>query len=50
MTKANYIPAIGEQFNSVWNRGLKYKGKDGQMVQIKCNYMAKEKVTFYGVA
>ena len=28
----------------------KYKGKDGQMVQIKCNYMAKERVTFYGVA
>ena len=28
----------------------KYKGKDGQTVQIKCNYMAKEKVTFYGVA
>lgn len=28
----------------------KYKGKDGQVVQIKCNYMAKERVTFYGVA
>ena len=28
----------------------KYKGKEGQAVQIKCNYMAKEKVTFYGVA
>ena len=28
----------------------KYKGKEGQSVQIKCNYMAKEKVTFYGVA
>ncbi len=28
----------------------KYKGKDGQQVEIKCNYMAKEKVTFYGVA
>jgi len=28
----------------------KYKGKDGQVVQIKCNYMSKEKVTFYGVA
>ena len=27
----------------------KYKGKEGQNVQIKCNYMAKEKVTFYGV-
>jgi len=28
----------------------KYKGKEGQEVQIKCNYMSKEKVTFYGVA
>jgi len=28
----------------------KYKDKDGQTVQIKCNYMSKEKVTFYGVA
>jgi len=28
----------------------KYKGKDGQVVHIKCNYMAKERVTFYGVA
>jgi phage tail sheath gpL-like len=27
----------------------KYKGKEGQNVQIKCNYMSKEKVTFYGV-
>ncbi len=27
----------------------KYKSKEGQVVQIKCNYMAKEKVTFYGV-
>ena len=27
----------------------KYKGKEGQEVQIKCNYMSKEKVTFYGV-
>lgn len=27
----------------------KYKGKEGQTIQIKCNYMAKEKVTFYGV-
>ena len=27
----------------------KYKGKEGQAVQIKCNYMAKERVTFYGV-
>jgi len=28
----------------------KYKGKEGQLVQIKCNYMSKDKVTFYGVA
>ena len=27
----------------------KYKGKEGHVVQVKCNYMAKEKVTFYGV-
>lgn len=27
----------------------KYKGKEGQNVQIKCNYMSKDKVTFYGV-
>lgn len=27
----------------------KYKGKEGQQVQIKCNYMSKEKVTFYGI-
>ena len=27
----------------------KYKGKENQVVQIKCNYMSKEKVTFYGV-
>ena len=28
----------------------KYKGKEGQSVQIKCKYMSKDKVTFYGVA
>lgn len=28
MSKALYVPAIGEQFNSVWKRGLSYKGKD----------------------
>ena len=27
----------------------KYKGKEGHSVQIKCNYIAKERVTFYGV-
>jgi hypothetical protein len=26
--KAVYVPAIGEQFASVWNRKLSYKGKD----------------------
>lgn len=26
-----------------------YKGKENKTVQIKCNYMSKEKVTFYGV-
>ena len=28
----------------------KYKGKEGQVVLIKCNYMSKDRVTFYGVA
>lgn len=28
----------------------KYKGKEGQLVQVKCNYVSKERVTFYGVA
>ena len=27
----------------------KYKDQVGKTVQIKCNYMSKEKVTFYGV-
>ena len=27
----------------------KYKGKEGQLVHIKCNYIAKDKITFYGV-
>jgi len=35
MNKAIYVPAIGEQFNSVWNRGLKYKGKDGKEYDMK---------------
>ena len=28
----------------------KYKGKIGEVVQIRCKYVSKEKVTFYGVA
>ena len=28
MSKAQFVPAIGEQFNSVWRRGLKYNGFD----------------------
>lgn len=35
MNKAIYVPAIGEQFNSVWLRGLKYKGKDGKEYDMK---------------
>jgi len=35
MSKAEFVPAIGEQFNSVWNRGLKYKGKDGKEYDMK---------------
>lgn len=35
MVKATYVPAVGEQFNSVWNRGLKYKCKDGSEKDMK---------------
>jgi len=35
MSRAEYVPAIGEQFNSVWNRGLKYKGKNGKEFDMK---------------
>ena len=35
MSKAEYVPAIGEQFNSVWNRKLVYKGKDGREYDMK---------------
>jgi len=28
MNKAMFVPAIGEQFNHTWNRGLKYKNYD----------------------
>ena len=28
MSKAEFVPAIGEQFNSVWQRKLEYKGFD----------------------
>lgn len=35
MAKAEFVPAIGEQFNSVWRRGLKYKGKDGKEYDMK---------------
>ncbi len=30
MNRCEYVPAIGEQFNSVWVRNLIYKGKDGK--------------------
>jgi len=35
MSKAEFVPAIGEQLNSVWARGLKYKGKDGKEYDMK---------------
>lgn len=38
MSKAIYVPAIGEQFNSVWTRngkGLTYKGRDGKEYDMK---------------
>lgn len=35
MSNAMYVPAIGEQFNSVWNRKIKYKGKDGKEYDMK---------------
>lgn len=28
MSKAEFVPAVGEQFNSVWKRKLSYAGKD----------------------
>jgi len=35
MSRTDFVPAIGEQFNSFWNRGLKYKGKDGKEYDMK---------------
>jgi len=35
MSKAKFVPAIGEQFVSVWQRGLTYKGKDGKEYDMK---------------
>jgi queuine/archaeosine tRNA-ribosyltransferase len=35
MNKCEYVPAIGEQFNSCWVRGLTYKGKDGKEYDMK---------------
>jgi len=35
MSKAKFVPAIGEQFVSVWQRGLIYKGKDGKEYDMK---------------
>jgi len=36
MNKAIYLPALAEQFGSLWKRGLKYKGKDGKEYDMKC--------------
>lgn len=35
MVEAEFVPAIGEQLNSVWGRGLTYKGKDGKEYDLK---------------
>lgn len=35
MSQAIYVPAIGEQFNSIWSRGIKYTGKDGKEYDMK---------------
>ncbi len=35
MSNALYVPAVGEQFNSVFRRGLKYKGRDGKEYDMK---------------
>ena len=35
MAKAIFTPAIGEQLNSCWRRGLKYKGKYGKEYDLK---------------
>lgn len=35
MSKAIYIPAAGEQFRSVWDRGLIFKGNDGRQFDLK---------------
>lgn len=43
-----YVPAIGEQFNSVWKRGLKYKGKDGKEYDMK--FFTKDSHFDYPVA
>lgn len=51
MSKANYVPAIGEQFNSVWNRGLNYNGKDMKFFTDKShfNYNFGLQSCYYGI-
>ena len=45
----------GETKNEIFDVSIpselipEYQNKEGETVQIKCNYMAREKVTFYGV-
>ena len=35
MSNATFVPAIGEQFNSVWDRKKLFKGKDGKEYDLK---------------
>lgn len=38
MSKAEFVPAIGEQFNSVWKRKLDYHGKDMKFFTDKSHF------------
>ena len=38
MSKAEFVPAIGEQFNSVWKRGLSYNGFDMKFFTKKSHF------------
>jgi len=51
MSKVEYVPAIGEQFNSVWKRGLDYKGFDMKFFTDKShfNYNIGLQSCYYGM-